>query len=53
MQPNTIYRAEGRILWQRKKAGGCVCGVEFADADEGKRCALKKCFEFFCKNPEF
>ncbi|MBI5627101.1 MAG: Tar ligand binding domain-containing protein [Nitrosomonadales bacterium] len=44
---------KGRILWQRKEADGYVCGVEFVNADEGKRSMIKKCFAFFDKNPEF
>ncbi|TXT25065.1 MAG: methyl-accepting chemotaxis protein [Gallionellaceae bacterium] len=52
MHQNALH-VKGRILWQRKEADGYICGVEFTDADESKRGALKKCFEFFHKNPEF
>ncbi len=47
------FRIKGRILWQRKEAGDYMCGVEFVNADEGKRNMIKKCFAFFNKNPEF
>ncbi len=46
-------KIQARIIWQRSDAGKHICGVAFINTDESKRFRIKKCFEFFKKNPEF
>jgi methyl-accepting chemotaxis protein len=49
----TPLRIAGRVAWQRREGDGYLCGIAFAALDAHKQQQLKRCFEFFGKNPEF
>ena len=44
---------EARLAWQKPDGESQLCGVEFIDPNEVQRSALKRCFMFFKKNPDF
>lgn len=43
----------GDVMWDRAEGGRSVCGIQFAGLNAGQRDAIKRCFEYFSKEPQF
>lgn len=43
----------GKIVWERMEASQPVCGISFTNLNRNQEDKLKKCFEYFEKEPYF
>lgn len=43
----------GEVMWDRTEGGRCVCGIRFDALNAAQRDGLKRCFDYFSKEPQF
>lgn len=46
-------RLGGRVVWQAPDGPGFQCGLEYDQLDALQSQQIRKCFEYYCKNPTF